>query len=440
MNFHRGNTWWPYAKGFIDYLARCSYMMQQGVFVADVIRYVGHEDTFSEGYGELPIEGLPLGYRADHCDNTVLLERMDVKDGRIVLPDGASYAVLLLADKKTMAPEVLAKIKELVDKGATVIGPKPEHAAGLANYPQSDQQIEKLATQLWGKGKIRDIPIAEQLSAMKLQPDFSYEAPPRKSVINFAHRCLPDADIYFIATAGEGCVADCSFRITGKLPQLFDPMSGEIYDIADFEEKDGRTHLTIELEDQGSKIIVFRDQPVGRAAFSGEVAKSLDITGPWTVRFQADRGAPAEIELKALASWSEHDDFGVQHFSGVGTYTKEISVPGGFIDAGSRIELDLGEVKNLAEVVVNGTSVATLWRPPFKVDVTDQIKAGKNSLEIRVINTWVNRLIGDKKVPKDERICEIIPADPPWYNEKSKLHPSGLLGPVRLQALRERGN
>lgn len=436
VNVHRGNTWWPYAKGFIDYLARCSCLMQQGVFAADVIRYVGHEDTYSEGYGELPIGGLPLGYRADHCDNTVLLERMDVKDGRIVLPDGASYALLLLADKKTMAPEILAKLAELVKKGATVIGPKPEHAPGLTNYPECDAEVKRLADELWGRGAIREVPIAEQLSAMKLQSDFSYKASPGMSAINFVHRKLPDADIYFIATAGESRVVDCSFRISGKCAQEFDPMTGEISDLPNAVEKEGRTHLKIELEDQGSKIIVFRDQPVGRIAFSGEVKETIDITGPWTVNFQADRGAPEKIELTNLISWSEHSDFGVQHCSGVGTYRTTFDLSESQI-SNSRVQIDLGEVCDLAEVIVNGVSVDTLWRPPFKIDVTDQIKAGKNSLEIRVVNTWVNRLIGDAKVPGKERICKIVPAEQPWFNEQSRLHPSGLLGPVKLKAIGE---
>ncbi|MGB0743243.1 MAG: glycosyl hydrolase [Opitutales bacterium] len=430
VNFHRGNTWWPYARGFIDYLARCSYMMQQGVFAADVIRYVGHEDTYSEGYGELPIEGLPLGYRADHCDNTVLLERMDVKDGRIVLPNGASYAVLLLADKPTMSPEILEKLAEFVDKGATIIGPKPVHAPGLTNYPQSDAMVKQLADSLWGSGKIRDIPIAQALRELGLQPDFRYEAPKRMSLINFAHRKLPDADIYFIATAGDAASVDCSFRISGQFPQLFDPMTGEVSDIIDFTEKHGRTHIQLDLEDQGSRIIVFRDKPVGKPFLAFEPKSSLAVEGPWQLAFEPARGAPELIRLDRLSSLSEHPDFGVRHFSGVATYRNRFDFSQ---QSGQRVFLDLGQVHALAVVSVNGQTIDTLWRAPFRLEITDQLAAGLNMLEIKVVNTWVNRLIGDKQVPKEEWICDIVPADPPWYKPKSKLLPSGLLGPVVLQ-------
>jgi hypothetical protein len=436
VNFHRGNTWWPYADGFIDYLSRCSAMMQQGVFVADVIRYIGHEDTYSEGYGELPVTGLPPGYRADHCDNTVMLERMDVKDGRIVLADGISYAVLLLADKKTMTPEILEKLAELLEKGATIIGPKPEHSPGLTNFPECDAEVKRLADQLWGEksGKIRDIPIREALREKKLEPDFSYQAPPRESAINFIHRKLPDADIYFIATAGEGCVAECSFRVSGKYPQYYDPMTGEIYDVPEYEEDASQTHIKIELEDQGSRLIVFRNQPAGRTLPTWEEKINMPFPGPWKVDFEAGRGAPEKIQMNALTSWTEHSDFGVRHFSGVGTYTTSFQLTEEFLKENTKIWIDLGDVKELAEIVINGKSLGTLWRPPFRVDISKHIDTGQNQLEIRVINTWVNRLIGDKKVPKEKRICQIVPADPSWYSEESKLLPSGLLGPVTLKA------
>ena len=434
VNFHRGNTWWPYAGGFIDYLSRCSYMLQQGVFVADVCRYVGQEDTYSRGYGELPLEGLPLGYRADHCDNTVLLERMDVRDGRIVLPDGMSYAVLLLADKKTMEPEVLRKLAELAEKGATIIGPKPEHAPGLTDYPECDRAVRGLADRLWVNGVIRDIPLTE---ALTMRPDFEYRAT-SESVINFAHRKLPNADIYFIATAGEGCVADCTFRVTRRYPQVFDPMTGELYDIAVYSDDGERTRMRVELEDQGSRIIVFRDEPLGRACPDLVVNGTIPLSGPWFVSFEAGRGAPRSIRLEELKSWTEHDDFGVRHFSGVGSYRNAFTLPHDIIEKGSRIRLELGEVRDLVEVAVNGESVGILWRAPFAMDITSQVRGGQNEVEIRVINTWVNRLIGDKKVPRGERVCEIVSPDPKWYNASSELQQSGLLGPVRIEVLTER--
>jgi len=427
VNFHRGNTWWPYAGGFVSYLARCSYMLQQGVFVADVCRYVGQEDTYSKGYGELPLKGLPEGYRADHCDNTVLLERMDVQNGRVVLPDGASYAVLVLADKKTMAPEILKKLASMAQKGATIIGPKPEHAPGLTDYPQCDAEVKRLADELWGQEKLRDIPLEESLT---MKPDFEYKST-SECRINFIHRKMPDTDIYFIATAGDACVADCSFRISGKFPQLFDPMTGEIYDLPEFEEQGGRTHIKIELEPQGSKIIVFRQKPVCRVHPQRAMEASIPLSGPWEVSFEPDRGAPAGIKLPKLMSLSEHANEGVQHFSGVATYTTSFVLPTRFAD--NQLILDLGDVKDLAEVMVNGKAAGLLWRPPFKIDITPHLKPGPNQLAVKVVNTWVNRLIGDQKVPADKRVCQIVPSSHQWYDAKSELLPSGLLGPVAIE-------
>ncbi|VGO19356.1 glycosyl hydrolase [Pontiella sulfatireligans] len=507
VNFHRGNTWWLYADGFVNYLGRCSYMLQQDLFVADVCHYVGYEDTYSSGYGDLTLKGLPEGYRADHCDNSVLLERMDVKDGRIVLPDGMSYAVLLLADKKTMAPEVLKKVDELVRKGATVIGPKPESAPGLENYPECDRIVRDLADQLWidhadktvtearvGNGRmVWGASLAELLKQMELQPDFTFKAP-RGTQINFIHRQNSDVDIFFVANSGQACIADCWFRIAGEQPELFDPMTGEISDIAIYEEQGGRTRIPLRFEAQGARFIVFRKpskdhivelnhrgaivfapgKPIGEmfeslsAEFflnsgsgvsvtvkdnvdslewimaSGKkgtlapsgLPKAVELKGPWSVEFESDRGAPARIQMNQLSSWTEHEARGVRYFSGVGTYKKSFAVPSASLGKNSKLILDLGDVRELAEVVVNGQSAGTLWRPPFEVDISHLVRSGKNELEVRVVNTWANRLIGDKTVPLAEQVCRIISPDPKWYTAESALPESGLLGPVVLRVSR----
>ncbi len=263
-----------------------------------------------------------------------------------------------------------------------------------------------------------------------MAPDFEYKATP-ESRINFIHRKLPDTDIYFIATAGDGCVADCIFRVSGKSPQVFDPMTGEIYDLPEFTDEDGRTHIKIELEAQGSKIIVFRPKPVGRALPQLIVEKSVPLSGPWEVSFEANRGAPAGIQLAKLMSLSEHENEGVQHFSGVATYTTSFDPPTHLAD--QSLILDLGDVKDLAEVTVNGKSAGILWRPPYTIDITPHLKPGRNQLAVKVVNTWVNRLIGDQKVPTDKRVSQIVPSSHQWYDAESQLLPSGLLGPVAIE-------
>lgn len=189
VNFHRGNTWWDKSQSFISYISRCQYLLQQGLFVADVCRYVGGEDTFSNKYDELVIEDLPMGYRADQCDNEMLL-KMEVENGRVTLPNGMSYAVLLLADKTAISPEIVEKIRSLIINGATVLGPKPTHSPGLTGYPECDILVKEKAATIWGKNNPtiinREIGKGKIISGEKLEkvlnekmipPDFLFKTP-----------------------------------------------------------------------------------------------------------------------------------------------------------------------------------------------------------------------------------------------------------------------
>jgi hypothetical protein len=188
--------------------------------------------------------------------------------------------------------------------------------------------------------------------------------------------------------------------------------------------------VTLQLNAWDAVFVVFR--PGG--APSRTVAESTEmrlatLEGPWTVRFQADGGAPDSITLDKLASWHENSDAGVKYFSGTGTYTNSIQAPGDWFRKGTRLWLDLGDVKNLAEVSVNGKALGIVWRPPFRVDVTDVLKPGANSLEIRVANLWVNRLIGDEQAAVAKKFTLTTQK---FYQADSPLLPSGLLGPVVL--------
>jgi len=153
------------------------------------------------------------------------------------------------------------------------------------------------------------------------------------------------------------------------------------------------------------------------------------IEGPWDVGFQPDRGAPQKITLSELSSWAENADIGVKYFSGTGTYTKTIQAPADWFSGRSRLWLDLGSVKNLAEVMVNGKSLGIVWKAPFRIDVTDALRPGTNALEIRVTNLWVNRLIGDAQPHVAKKYTYTTQQ---FYRANSPLAPSGLLGPVRI--------
>lgn len=503
VNFHRGNTWWEKSKSFIDYISRCQYLLQQGLFVADVCQYVGDEDTFSDHYDELVVKDLPMGFRADNCDNKVLL-KMEVQNGRIILPDGMSYAVLLLADKTTMSPEIVDKLRYLVKNGATVLGPKPLTSPGLKGYPECDRLVHKSASALWGdnnpeivnrsygKGKIisgekLDLVLKEK----NLMPDFFFKTSGNQQV-NFIHRKLSDSDIYFVSNTGEACVADCRFRVSGKKPQVWNPLTGEISDIAVYDASNGSTRIPLSFEKNGSKFIIFSEKDIDHIkeirwnddvifasgkplngafplSFNDFTYKSptsirivssaklehlkltmssgtehdisinnstadLRLSESWTVDFESQRGAPAQIKLDSLISWTNYQDKGVNYYSGTGTYKKQVSIPKEYFNKNTSILLDLGLVKELAEVVVNGKSAGVLWFPPYVTDITKYVIPGKNDLVIQVTNTWVNRLIGDKNVPENQRICRIFSPDPKWYNAGSKLPSSGLLGPIVIRA------
>ncbi len=503
VNFHRGNTWWEKSKSFIDYISRCQYLLQQGLFVADVCQYVGDEDTFSDHYDELVVKDLPMGFRADNCDNKVLL-KMEVKNGRIILPDGMSYAVLLLADKTTMSPEIVDKLLYLVRNGATVLGPKPLKSPGLKGYPECDRLVHNSASALWGdnnpeivnrsygKGKIISGKKLETvLNEKKLTPDFFFITPDNQQ-LNFIHRKLSDSDIYFVSNTGDACVADCRFRISGKKPQVWNPLTGEISDIAVYDASEGSTRIPLSFEKNGSRFIIFREKetdhikeikwsnrvifasgkPLSGAfplSFNDFTYKSptsiriissaklenlkltmssgtehdisnnkstadLRLSKSWTVDFEPQRGAPAQIKLDSLISWTNYQDKGVNYFSGTGTYKKQLSLPKEYFIENTSIILDLGQVKELAEVSVNGKFVGILWCPPYVTDITKYVIPGQNNLEIKITNTWVNRLIGDKNVTENQRICRIFSPDPKWYNASSKLPLSGLLGPIVIRA------
>ncbi len=502
VNFHRGNTWWSKSKSFIDYLSRCQYLLQQGLFVADVCQYVGDEDTFSDHYNELAVKDLPLGYRADNCDARSLL-KMEVKNGRVVLPDGMSYAVLLLAEKQIMSPEVIHKLDYLIRNGATVIGPKPTQSPSLQNYPACDRQVKEGADKIWGEGNSEKVnrvlgkgkiiggeTLENVLQERNLVPDFTFTTKTNQQ-INFIHRQLPGTEIYFISNTGSACTADCNFRVSGKTPQAWNPLTGEISQIAVYDNQKGSTRIPFSLGSDESKFIIFTDGEAdhikeislaGQALFAPnkpliedlpfsyndfsrsskkgfEIApnskfenlklkmssglehtvsnqkstQELKLSKSWSVTFEENRGAPKDITLDSLISWTSYPDKGINYFSGTGTYKKEIELTNSFFNKNKNILLDLGEVKELAQVSINGIAIATLWNAPFSIDITKYVRPGKNQLEINITNTWVNRLIGDKNVPKEEQICKLYSPDPKWFKANSKLPLSGLLGPIVIK-------
>lgn len=589
-HFDRTCTWWEQGAAWLQYVARCQFLLQQGRFVGDVLFYCGEGAPNSATGG-----GLPPGYDYDSCCADVLLKQIAVKDGRLVLPHGMSYRLLVLPNADTMTPAVARKIHQLADAGATIVGPRPRTSPSLTDYPACDEEVRRIVDTGWSRVITNHTP-TEALAALGVAPDFKVEdARPAGSIL-YIHRIVDGSDIYFVSSQrAQPVAATCSFRVSGRQPELWQPETGAIAPAPLFTERDGRVSVPLSFGPAGSVFVVFRRpaagahftavrrlpfaagsaaavpelniikatygvfsgsgervvdvtsnlaarvkagalsvtvdndlaggrdpaymtvkelrvdyryqgrlreacirenaelnlpaeedagsvwpshelsgqtaggvrvqawQP-GRFVFTraggGEVAAEVatvapprEVTGTWTVRFLPHWGAPAMASFDKLMSWTERPEEGIKYFSGTATYEKEIDVPAEALGGTRRLFLDLGAVKNLAEVLVNGRNLGILWKPPFCVDITAEVRAGVNKVEVRVTNLWPNRLIGDESKPEDvEWNGKQLKAWPQWlldgkpspsgrltfttwhhWTKGDPLLESGLLGPVRLR-------
>jgi hypothetical protein len=387
--FGRTQTWWEQAYAWTAYLARCQYLLQQG-------RFVGEVCFLSEG-GKSSIPNVPQGYDGDLCSEEMFLKAMTVVDGRLTLPSGMSYRLLVLPNQDTMTPAVARKIRELVKAGAVILGPKPTSSPSLQDYPACDQEVKQIAAELWDTNKvIYGKSVAAVLADMNVKPDFQVNA----AGVMWIHRRIGNADVYFISNqeAAER-IMDCTFRVEGRQPELWDAATGETRDAGTFSSEGGLTKLPIKFDSRGSMFVVFR-KPAQAAA----VAKNWDefqpveeIVGAWNVRFDPCWGGPGNVTFQTLTEWTKRSEAGIRYFSGTAIYEKEFNSP----EKSGRLFLDLGVVKNLAEVWLNGEKLGVAWKPPFRVEVTKALRPGKNKLEVRVVNLWPNRLIGDEYQPDD---------------------------------------
>jgi alpha-L-rhamnosidase len=436
--FTRNDTWAELAKPWVTYLARSSYMLQQGQFVADVLYFYGEGSNITAEFGGKS-PSVPAGYNFDYINADALLHRTEFRNGRIVTPSGMSYRVLALDPySQHMSLPVLRKIGQLVQAGAVVAGSKPTDTPSLSD---NDAEFRTLADQLWGsgiseqaigRGMVYGGPVLEETqAALKTAPDFQYVKPQPDTSLLFVHRTLPSAEIYWVDHRNSRTeTVEASFRVQGMVPELWHADTG-VREPASYRTEAGRTVVPLPLNAWDAVFVVFR--PSG-AAPSRTIAVPVEtqvatVEGPWSVHFQTGRGAPDSITLDTLSSWHRNSDLGVQYFSGAGTYTKSVQAPAEWFQTGARLWLDLGDVKNLAEVSINGKPLGIVWRPPFRVDVTDALKPGANAVEIRVTNLWVNRLIGDQQTGVTTKFTLTTQQ---FYRSDSPLLPSGLLGPVVL--------
>jgi len=416
-------------------------MLQQGQFVADVLYVYGEDNNITALFGDR-LPDIPEGYNYDFINAGAIGRVLSVENNRLVTPGGTEYRLLALdSSTQYMSLPVLNKIKQLVYDGAIVTGSKPVNTPSLSD---DEDQFRAIADELWknetginclGKGKVYAGKNTKQvLEELGIDQDFSYTRPVNDTEVLFVHRKIDDTDVYWVNNRNNRFEdIDATFRVSGKTPELWNPETGNINEVS-YEIKNGLTTASLQLKPNDAIFIVFRnrtDKLLGELPVKAKKQLAV-LEGTWDISFQPDRGAPEKIVMEKLSSWSENEDTGVKYFSGTATYSKSIQVPRQWIQSSGNIVMDLGEVKNIAEVVINGESIGIAWKAPFRVDITDKLIEGENRLDIKVTNLWVNRLIGDQQ-PGIERTYTYTTQA--FYQGNSPLLPSGLLGPVTIYKL-----
>lgn len=515
-HLNRKATWWDQSGAFIGYINRSQFLLSQGLFCADILCYFG-TGVPRYVFTDNDVNNVPPGYAWDMCNSEVLLTRASVKKGRIYMPDGMSYRLLVLTDQKDISLTVLKKIEQMVKKGIVLVGSPPERASGLSGYPGSDKEVKTIVKKLWGdagpndnfprrygKGKVYSgKTIAEVLNMEEISPDFSFKGD-QDTGMEYIHRSADDIDIYFVTNkwARHGIddytyryltdVPDryiqvkCSFRIDDEREiENWDPATGKITPVMVYKHENNRYEIPVSLPPEGSAFFVFRksaprkhltdilkdgntligvNSPLEHCASGAfiqenfaefimagdyqfiwsngekrsiilkDIPKEKVLNGSWKILFQEKPilGKHFEVETDSLRSWTEFPQCSIRYFSGTARYVKTFNLPEK-PGVNQRVYLDLGNVQELADIYMNGNEVSECWISPYCADITGYLKQGENLLEIDITNMWVNRLIGDGKMPESERLTKtnIVKFDAP--DAEQYLRVSGLLGPVKLR-------
>lgn len=481
------NGWWPKSNAFHNYLARCSYLLQQGNFVGDVAFYYG--DRAPNFVPPKHINAsLGFGYDYDVVNTDAILNKMQVRNGRIYLPHGQYYEVLVLPNEIKMNVAILKKLEQMVAAGATVIGPKPSGSYGFQNVQQNDKLVQTIAGKLWGrcdsinvkennygKGKIVwGKTIKETLLQKKVSPDVQVNS----DAIDFIHRKAKDAEIYFIRnTKKETLTEQITFRVNHLKPELWNAETGEVTNIPFYYTGKNEVTLLLSLPGNGSCFIVFRSA-AGKVEFNKMSAKDfisppantganvtyskkaaitttngewkfgsshqtvqlpepLLLNKPWVLHFEQEHTGIGRDTMAKLIPLNQSANDAIKYYSGNVIYTTSFTIAEDQLDINRRLLLDLGSVKEIAEVTVNGKNIGVCWHAPFQIDITDAVKAGENFLQVEVVNTINNRLVGDAKLPVQyRRMKSNITKLPNAWNTpfaEAKLLDAGLTGPVQIQ-------
>ncbi|MFZ9660488.1 MAG: glycosyl hydrolase, partial [Chitinophagaceae bacterium] len=392
--FNRHDTWSEQAKVWADYLSRSSYMLQQGKFVADILYYYGEDNNITSLFGKKP-PIIPEGYNYDFINSDALINQLTVKDGKLVTPSGMGYRLLVLdSNAIKMTLPVLKKISQLVKDGAIIAGVQVISSPSLAD---DKNQYNLLVEQIWNrsnKNVMTGIILEDVMAKIKLKKDFSYDDQGGKLKLFFVHRKLNDRDVYWVNNrTTNSLTTQVKFHITGLKPVIWHPENGSLEQVS-YNISNGETTVDLPLVPNDAVFVIFKDRAIASTVKINRSDEKIvaEIINNWNVSFQEGRGAPSSIKMDHLESFTKNENPAVKYFSGTASYTTDFNLDK--LDK-SNYYIDLGEVKELAEVLLNGKSAGIIWKRPFVVDVSAFIKKGKNQLEVKVTNLWVNRLIGD---------------------------------------------
>jgi hypothetical protein len=449
-------TWWEQSGAFIDYMHRTQSVVQEGKFVADVLYYYGDHVPNVFPYKHSDPAGVMPGFDYDVTDETIFLQ-LKVEDGKITVPGGVKYSILVLPDHKVLSLAVLKKTEELLQQGATVLGDKPIGMVSLVGGAEAQHQFQKLADKIWGEtpsGKDEKpygngtvawgMTARDYILSKGIPADFDILENDSKTDFDYIHYTIGESDVYFVTNqTTERQKVNARFRVAGKQPELWDALTGEIREAKAFSQQDGLTTVALTLEPYGAVMVVFNNSisanvqgPAQRNYPDFETLE--EITGEWTVSFDPVWGGPGSVTFSELTDWTQHPDDGIKYYSGIAVYDKTFNVdfeP----QQDKQYFLQLGSVKDvgIAEVKINGKNKGVVWTSPFRVEITEEMQKGKNKLEIKVVNSWYNRVAGDQMFPDKKQFTSTnIDLKHDFRGrpiDEIRLEPSGLLGPVTIQ-------
>lgn len=418
-------TWWEKSKPFMDYLSRCSYLLSQGKFVGDVAYYYGDKTpNFFPALQRDPnrpyIKGLSTGYDFDVVNTDVILNRMEVSESKLILPDSLNYNLLVLPNINDIPGDVVKKVQKMVAAGANVLIQNPEIA------------------QKFNGDVLQNMTVDEALTKLSIEKDFTHD----EQKLDFIHRKMGDIEMYFVTNKTDEHISEVvEFRVTDKQLEFWDPVTAQQFKIKNAKSANDKTSINLQLPPYGSCFIVFseedRELPVYNQA---RVTQTIEVKGQWSLTFPENWGAPSQVDLDKLISWTDHVDEGINYFSGTATYRNSFKISNTTLENSNIINLDLGEVLDVAEVFVNGDSIGVLWTKPFRLNIHDYVKEGKNDIEIKITNMWINRLTGDIKLPVEEKFCRtnrpyILEPYSEIGDETFRIQRAGLIGPVTVETL-----